>query len=191
MDIKAHSPEAVWSLLTDYANYDQLIGTVRKASVKAGSTQACTRATFVLSKFMLKVSVLHLFHAERQHLAFTLDPASANVVLKEAEGLWFVEETAQGLRPGHVRVWFGASVRVSRLVPNMVVDYAATRALRRATSWLRGAVASAPLTLAAEEARRRAASGKQDMPGTSLTSTTALSPPPLPEGRGGTQVAAL
>ena len=144
------SPEAVWSLLTDYGRYDQVIGTVRKSTVRAGSTRACARATFVLSKIMLEVSVLHFFNPERSHLKFHLDPSSTNRILKEAEGMWFVETlaSAPGLKPGHVRVWFRASVVVSRLVPSFVVDYAQSRALRRATSWLKPAVDAAPLTLA-------------------------------------------
>jgi len=144
------SPEAVWSLLTDYGRYDQVIGTVRKSTVRAGSTRACARATFVLSKFLLEVSVLHFFNPERSHLKFHLDPSSTNRILKEAEGMWFVETpaSAPGLKPGHVRVWFRASVVVSRLVPSFVVDYAQSRALRRVTSWLKPAVDAAPLTLA-------------------------------------------
>ena len=146
-DVKG-SAAAVWSLLTDYERYSEVIGTVRRSRVRAGSTRQCARASFTLSKFLLEVSVLHLFHSDRQHLTFSLDPASANLVLKRAEGMWFVETAAEGLRAGHVRVWFGASVRVSRLVPSLVVNYAAGRALRRATTWLRPAVAEAPLTLA-------------------------------------------
>ena len=64
---------------------------VRRATVKAGSTRACARATFVLSKFLLEVSVLHFFSEERSHLKFHLDPASTNYILKEAEGMWFVD----------------------------------------------------------------------------------------------------
>lgn len=148
-DIKG-TADAVWSLLTDYERYDEIIGTVRKSTVKAGSTRHCARATFVLSKFLLEVSVLHLWNEERQHLTFSLDPASKNVILKEADGQWFVQTEAEGLRPGHVRVWFGAAVRVSRLVPSPIVDYAQGRALKRATAWLAPAVRAAPLTLAKE-----------------------------------------
>lgn len=43
------------SLLTDYGRYDQIIGTVRRATLKAGSTKHCARATFVLSKFLIEV----------------------------------------------------------------------------------------------------------------------------------------
>ena len=136
--------EQVWALLTGYGRYNEFIGTVRKSVVKEGSTLECTRANFVLSKFLLEVNVLHFFSAERNHLKFSLDPSSTNLITKEAEGYWYVETEGENLRKGHVRVWFGASVRVSRLVPKWVVEYASVRALRRATSWLRPAVAAQP-----------------------------------------------
>jgi len=138
--------EQVWALLTDYGRYHEFIGTVRRSKVKEGSTLEYTRAKFVLSKFLLEVNVLHFFSSERSHLKFSLDPSSTNLITKEAEGYWFVENEGEYLRPGHVRVWFGASVRVSRLVPKWIVDYASVRALRRATGWLRTAVAAQPLS---------------------------------------------
>ena len=138
--------EQVWALLTDYGRYHEFIGTVRSSKVKEGSTLEYTRAKFVLSKFLLEVNVRHFFSSERSHLKFSLDPSSTNLITKEAEGYWFVENEGEYLRPGHVRVWFGASVRVSRLVPKWVVDYASIRALRRATGWLRTAVAAQPLS---------------------------------------------
>lgn len=138
MDVKA-SPEAVWSLLTDYARYDSLIDTVRESLIKPGSTKEDTRATFTLSKFRLKTAVVHRFNADTQQLTFALEEGAENLVLKEANGLWFVETDGEGLREGHCRVWLQASLRVSRVVPKWVVDYAARRALPRATSWLRPA----------------------------------------------------
>ena len=134
--------EQVWALLTDYGRYHEFIGTVRSSAVRGGSSMECTRASFVLSKFLFEVNVLHFFSAERDHLKFSLDPSSTNLITKEAEGYWFVEAEGDNLRAGHVRVWFGASVRVSRLVPKWIVEYASVRALRRATSWLRTAVTS-------------------------------------------------
>ena len=138
MDVQA-SPEAVWSLLTDYASYDSLIDTVRAALVKPGATKEDTRATFTLSKFRLKTAVVHRFNHDTQQLTFELEEGAENAVLKEANGLWFVETEGEGLRDGHVRVWLQASLRVSRVVPKWIVDYAARRALPRATSWLRPA----------------------------------------------------
>lgn len=138
IDMRA-SPEAVWSLLTDYAKYEERIPTVRASSVQPGATKDNCRATYVLSKFRLEVSVTQRFDDSRQKLSFFLDSKSRNLVMKEAAGFWHIETDAQGLKPGHVRVWLCASIRISRVVPRWVVDYAARRALPRATTWLRPA----------------------------------------------------
>ena len=65
-------------------------------------------------------SVVHKFEEPAQKLTFTLDDGAANLVIKEANGLWFVESEGEGLREGHVRVWLQASLRVSRVVPKWV-----------------------------------------------------------------------
>lgn len=136
MDIPCQ-PEAIWALLLDFSSYDSLIDTVREALVTPGGTlDKGTRATFVLSKFRFKTNVVNVFDESSQQLTFSLDKSTKNVILKEAQGLWFVETAAEGLREGHVRVWLSASIRVSRVVPKWVVDYAARRALPRATAWL-------------------------------------------------------
>ena len=57
-----------------------------------------------------------------------------NLVLRQADGFWYVEKIID--RPGYSRVWLSASVVASRLIPTIIVDYAAMRALPRATSWL-------------------------------------------------------
>ena len=87
----------------------------------------------------LQVSVTQRFDDSRQKLSFFLDSKSRNLVMKEAAGFWHIETDAQGLKPGHVREWLCASIRISRVVPRWVVDYAARRALPRATTWLRPA----------------------------------------------------
>ena len=79
---------------------------------------------------------MHRFNEDAQQLTFALEEGAENLVMKEANGLWFVETEGEGLREGHCRVWLQASLRVSRVVPKWVVDYAARRALPRATSWL-------------------------------------------------------
>lgn len=137
MDVETSS-EAVWSLLTDYQQYPSMIQTVKSAFIRPGPRDNSVRAKFILSKFLLEVNVIHEYNPKLQLLRFFLDGTSRNMIMKEADGYWFVEsgESAEALKPGHVRVWFGASIRVSRLVPPWVVDYAAQRALRRATSWL-------------------------------------------------------
>lgn len=159
MDVKA-DPEQVWELLQDFANYDTLIDTVRKSQVRQYQMNGDpneTQATFVLSKFRFEVNVIHKFDWERQQLSFRLDKSSRNVILKKAEGTWHVQSEAEGLRPGHTRVWLCSSIHVSRVVPRWIVDYAARRALPRATTWLRptveGKAAEARAAAAARQKR--------------------------------------
>ena len=65
---------------------------------------------------------------------FESDPTKSNIVLKHAEGFWFVQSPSD--RPGYSRVWLTADIQVSKFIPNIIADYAAERAFPRATSWL-------------------------------------------------------
>ena len=69
---------------------------------------------------------------------FELDPdctKAGRAVLREATGFFFVESPPD--RPGYSRVWLCAEVDVNRFVPGVIVDYAAGRALPRASNWLK------------------------------------------------------
>ena len=81
---------------------------------------------------MLRVNIEHTIDFERRLVNFRLDPQRANPVMRVADGFWHT----QSLDSGRTRVWLSASIRASRLVPNLVVDYAAYKAPPRATSWL-------------------------------------------------------
>ncbi|KAJ1466447.1 hypothetical protein T484DRAFT_1861634 [Baffinella frigidus] len=54
---------------------------------------------------------------------------------EEAQRFWFVEPSPE--RAGYSRIWLSSKVTCSPLLPAMIVDYAAARALPRATTWLR------------------------------------------------------
>ena len=56
--------------------------------------------------------------------------------VNEIQAVWRVAVPVGLVSPEGVRVWLSASIRVSRVVPKWVVDYAARRALPRATAWL-------------------------------------------------------
>jgi hypothetical protein len=114
-------------------SYDTFIPTVRSAKVSNISATSVA-AEFALSKFRLKVNVVMKTHPEENAITFRLDRERPNLVMREAEGFWLVESPPD--RPGYTRVWLGANIVVSRLVPTVIVDYAAARALPRATSWL-------------------------------------------------------
>ena len=93
------------------------------------------QAEFSLSKFRLKVSVLHTIHSENRTIKFRLNPKRTNPVFSDAHGFWHVEEPSD--RPtGYSRVYLSASIVASRLLPPFFLDYAAMRALPRASMWI-------------------------------------------------------
>lgn len=161
-DVKAPA-SVVWDCLLDFQSYPQTITTVREVVMytnthlkedyraekpldfEDGTVAICkhgipsvTRAQFSLSKFRLKIAAMHKYrpHPEGDYMIFTLDPASRNPVLKYAKGIWYTESDPDG-KEGHTRVWLLCELRVSRLLPQWIVDYAATRAMPRATTWLK------------------------------------------------------
>ncbi|KAK1744154.1 hypothetical protein QTG54_004687 [Skeletonema marinoi] len=75
-------------------------------------------------------------------MIFTLDPASSNMALKYAKGIWYTQSNPDG-KEGHTRVWLLCELKVSRLLPQWIVDYAASRAMPRATTWLKPQVETA------------------------------------------------
>ena len=99
-----------------------------------------TRASFVLSKLRLNIAAVHKYtpHPAGGHMVFTLDPSCANVVLKMAEGVWHTQPCPYD--PSKTRLWLLCSIRVSRALPKWIMNYAAGRAMPRATEWVRPAV---------------------------------------------------
>ncbi|CAE8595607.1 unnamed protein product, partial [Polarella glacialis] len=95
------------------------------------------KCDYRISKFFLPVSVEHSLDRSAGTVRFDLDENKSRLVLQEASGYWFVEQSPDG-PPNTSRVWLCVqSLRASALVPWSIVDYAAERALRRATCWLK------------------------------------------------------
>jgi len=161
LDVKA-PPFVVWECLLDFENYPDIIPTVREMQLytseklKFGYVNekpvvpgtgretrhygipSVTRASFVLSKFRLNIAAVHRYtpHPNGDYMEFTLDKSCTNMVLKGAKGIWYTEENPEG-REGYTRVYLLASLQISRALPTFIVDYAAVRAMPRATTWLR------------------------------------------------------
>ena len=56
-------------------------------------------------------------------------------MFEEAEGFWHVQVPTD--RPqGYCRVYLMANVVATAMMPSLILDYAASRALPRATKWL-------------------------------------------------------
>ncbi|KAL9190966.1 hypothetical protein ACHAXT_000672 [Thalassiosira profunda] len=161
-DVKAPA-SVVWDCLLDFQSYPQTINTVREVVMytnthltkdyraekpldfEDGTAAICkhgvpsvTRAQFSLSKFRLKIAAVHKYrpHPKGDYMIFTLDPASRNMALKYAKGIWYTQSNPDG-KEGYTRVWLLCELRVSRLMPQWIVDYAASRAMPRATTWLK------------------------------------------------------
>ena len=164
LDVKA--PDyVVWECLLDFEKYPEYIGTVRSMQMFTNThlkqsyiaekpvlpgtgretrhygTASITRASFVLSKFLLKIAAVHKYrpHPAGHYMEFTLDKACRNVVLKDAKGIWYTECNPDG-RKGYTRIWLLCELSVSRVLPTFIVDYAAKRAMPRASNWIQPVV---------------------------------------------------
>jgi len=133
-------PSLVFNCLKSFEEYAEMIPVIRKAEVKA---RGCTPdnittayADYKVSKFWLNFSVVHRVDEAAGLVQFGLDPLYVGSVLKEASGFWHVEKDAPANNPNRCRVWLHVVLRASSLLPDWIIDYAAERALRRATSWL-------------------------------------------------------
>lgn len=161
LDIEA-PPYIIWECLLNFEDYPELIPTVRSMQLYTSEklntgfvnekpvlpgtgretrlygTPSITRASFILSKFRLNIAVIHKYtpHPNGDYMEFTLDPSCTNIVLKGAKGTWYTEENPDG-RKGYTRVYLLASLQVSSVLPKFIVDYAAKRAMPRATNWLK------------------------------------------------------
>ena len=135
-------------------------------------TPSTTRAAFVLSKFRLNIAAIHKYrpHPDGHYMLFTLDPECTNVVLQNATGIWHTQSNPEGRGPvrletvnsfvvlvlvvtltccsvfniqEYTRVWLLCGLKVSPVLPRFIVDYAARRAMPRATTWLKPQVETA------------------------------------------------
>lgn len=166
LDVKAPS-NVVWECLLDFYSYPTTIPTVREiqmftnthlnqdyysekevdrklyedgtyATLKHG-VRSVTRAAFTLSKFRLKIAAIHKYrpHPQGDYMVFTLDPACTNLVLKNAKGVWHTQSNPDGIGEEYTRVWLLCELKVSKLLPKWITDYAAERAMPRATTWIK------------------------------------------------------
>ena len=157
MDVHADIA-TVLAVLTDVQRYPQRIGTVREAAVHPGGSRNLCKARFKLSRFKLDVQVELYLSKARNMLEFRLDKTAGmqGAVFDEARGYWYLEPCPERA-DGWTRVWLNARVQCSPLLPSVVVDYAATKALPRATTWL------APVCEAVERELRSKGAASQNV----------------------------
>lgn len=134
VDIQS-SPDVVFETLSRFGMYQEMIPIVRSSTI-IGRQGDNTMAEFTFSRFLLRVNVKHTVVRDQRLITFALDPDRVNPVFREAEGFWHVEIPTD--RPeGYCRVYLSAEVVIHKIVPTLLVDYAAATALNRATNWLK------------------------------------------------------
>lgn len=133
-------PSVVLGCLKSFEDYPSMIPVVRRAEVLSrtnlGKGVTAARCSYRVSKFMLGITAEHIVDVPTGFVRFDLDPSNRGPVLKEASGYWYVEQSPDG-PPSSSRVWLHVGLHASHLLPHALIDYAAERALRRATRWLR------------------------------------------------------
>ena len=136
MDVQA-DVSTVLAVLSDVQRYPQRIGTVREAIVQPGGSRNLCKARFKLSRFELDVQAELYLSKNRNMLEFRLDKSGGmqGAVFDEARGYWYLEACPER-EEGWTRVWLNARVQCSPLLPSAVIDYAASKALPRASTWL-------------------------------------------------------
>lgn len=134
VDVKAPL-QGVFEKLQTIDEYDKCIPIVKSVTIYSCRNDEFIHTEFSLSKFNLKVNVVNEIITTERFIKFSLDQEKPNFVLKKAEGFWHVVDLPD--RPGYTRVYLSASATCSAFVPTLIVDYAASRALSKATTWLR------------------------------------------------------
>jgi len=131
------SPEACWDKIADVGAWAGLLRGVRASSVDAVLPDGTIRASFLFTKLRLPATLLLradrcTVFPDRCVLRFELDPASPSCAVKRCTGKWVVERAPTGA----ARVSLMADIQATRLVPGMVVDLVAEKALDRAVAWI-------------------------------------------------------
>jgi ribosome-associated toxin RatA of RatAB toxin-antitoxin module len=125
----------VFAALTQIAMYEYMIPIVKSSKI-ISSDGIDTLAEFTLTRLLLWATVKHTVLQNQRILNFMLDKSQVNPLVKEAEGFWHVQVPTD--RPeGYCRVYLSAQVLTDTMVPPIILDYAVSRALSRATKWLK------------------------------------------------------
>ena len=128
------SPDDVWSRVSNFEAYDDLIGTVREARAYTPASQVDGTAcySFVVSRIRLKLNVRFCVVEEERYAYWKLERKSW--VLSDSDGFWYVEPVDG--KPGRVRVWFCVGIVLNPLVPGFVVSLVSRLGLKKAFSWV-------------------------------------------------------
>ena len=123
----------VWQRLRNVDGWADLMRGIKTSKTREWLDETTRTCHFSVTKFRLPCDLVLAEETDArgaQVLRFDLDRASPAV--KRCSGAWVVERV-----DGKTRVSLAASIEATRVVPGMIVDMVATKALGRATAWLK------------------------------------------------------
>ena len=123
----------VWKQLRNVDGWADLMRGIKTSKTREWLDETTRVCHFSVTKFRLPCDLVLAEETDSrgaQVLRFDLDRASPAV--KRCSGAWVVERV-----DGKTRVSLAASIEATRVVPGMIVDMVATKALGRATAWLK------------------------------------------------------
>ncbi|KAJ8609634.1 hypothetical protein CTAYLR_006271 [Chrysophaeum taylorii] len=127
-------PDEIWRNLVDVEGWTRLMRGVRSATVRERRRDGTLRAGFQITKLRLPANII-LRAPQAGYVRFQLDNQCTNLAVDGLEGYWHVAPSPNA--DSLTRVCLAATVSACRIVPNAAIDYVASKALRRATAWLR------------------------------------------------------
>ena len=122
----------IWENLSDVRRWSSLMRGVKSSTIRETRRYGSVRAHFKVTKLRLPANVV--FRPTSSTILFDLDKDCRNIALDSLKGFWHIEPSPNG--QNLTRVWLAASVAACAIVPNVAIDYVASKALRRATNWL-------------------------------------------------------
>lgn len=129
------TPSKIWSKITDYARYPQMVGHVEACSTyKTVGSDIYTR--FVLSVVGTEVEyfIRHVYKPEQGYLTWTLDYSRLSD-LDDSVGYWRVTSLSEA--PAVSRLEYSVDIRFKGYVPGFVQDMIAKKGLTDAASWVK------------------------------------------------------
>lgn len=127
------SEDDVWRQLRDVDRWSDLMRGMRSSETTEWIDETTRVARFSVTKFRLPCELVIAEESDprgAQVLRFELGRPSPAV--RRCKGAWVVER-----KGAKTRVSLAASIEATRVLPGVVVDMIATKALGRATSWLK------------------------------------------------------
>ena len=125
--------DKVWKQLRNVDGWADLMRGIKTSKTREWLDETTRTCHFSVTKFRLPCDLVLAEETDSrgaQVLRFDLDRASPAV--KRCSGAWVVERVGE-----KTRVSLAASIEATRVVPGMIVDMVATKALGRATAWLK------------------------------------------------------